>query len=134
VVPHFIQLFHNPDEAPTRLGNLTLLREVIDSARNSARQDGDNSVGEPALMRFKDEVLGLYITGLQSTSLRTVALSGLKSLVLTDDLLADEEIGYIVHKVNDIIAVDQDDSDETRLVILSPLILLSDTLFVAKRS
>jgi DNA repair/transcription protein MET18/MMS19 len=91
---------------------------VIDSARNSARQEnGDTSAGEPALMPFKDEVLGVYIVGLQSPPLRTVALSGLKGLTLTDALLTDEEIGYVVHKVNDIIAVSYDDSDETRLVL-----------------
>ena len=134
VVPHFIRLFHNPDEAPTRLGTLTLLCEVIDSARSSARQDnGDSSAEEPALMPFKDEVLGLYIAGLQTAPLRTVALFGLKGLASTDGLLADDEIGYIVHKVNDIIAVNQDDSDETRLVVLSALTLYSDTPFVAKR-
>jgi len=116
VVPHFIRLFHDPDESPTRLGTLTLLCEVIESARNAVGQD--NTVREPALMPFKDEVLGLYIAGLQLTSLRTVALSGLNALILTNGLLADEEIGYVVHKVNDIIAVNQDDPDETRLVAL----------------
>ncbi len=116
VVPHFIRLFHDPDESPTRLGTLTLLCEVIESARSSVGQD--NTVREPALVPFKDEVLGLYIAGLQLTSLRTVALSGLNALILTDGLLADEEIGYVVHKVNDIIAVNQDDPDETRLVAL----------------
>ena len=118
VVPHFIRLFHDPDEAPTRLGTLTLLCEVIESARNSATQDNaDNSVGKLALTPFKDEVLGLYIAGLQSTSLRTVSLSGLKALVSTDGLLADEEIGYVVNQVNDVITVDQDDSEETRFAI-----------------
>lgn len=135
VVPHFIRLFHNPDEATTRLGTLTLLCEVIDAARNSARQkNADNSIGEAALMPFKDEVLGLYTAGLQTPSLRPVAFLGLKSLVLTDGLLTDEEIGYIVHKVNDIIAVNQDDSDETRLVLLSSLTSFSDTPRIAKRS
>jgi DNA repair/transcription protein MET18/MMS19 len=129
VVPHFIQLFHNPDEGPTRLGTLTLLCEVVDSARSSVSQDNG-----AALMPFKDEVLGLYIAGLQTTSLRTVALSGLKGLALTDGLLADDEIGYVVHKVNGITAIDQDDSEETRLVALSALTLYSDTLFIAKRS
>jgi DNA repair/transcription protein MET18/MMS19 len=125
VVPHFIRLFHNPDEVLTRLGTLTLLCEVVDSARNSAGQDNSDIFARgPALTPFKDEILGLYIAGLQSTSLRIVALSGLKGLTLTDGLLSDEEIGYVVHKVNDIIAVNQDDSDEARLEILSALTFL----------
>lgn len=128
VVPHFIRLFHNPDEASTRLGTLTLLCEVIEAARNSARQNPR----DPALLPFKDEVLGLYISSLQSASLRTIAFSGLKCLVLTDGLLTDEEFGYVVHKVNEVITVNQEDPDERFAILSAPPWLADSCLYYSE--
>lgn len=115
VVPHFVQLFHNPDESSTRFSTLTLLSEVIDAARDSDDQGKEVIEFEPALTPYKDEVLRVYTVGLQSTSLRSAALSGLKAMIMSNNLLTDEEIGFIIHKVNDYILKDHDDYDDTRL-------------------
>jgi len=88
---------------------------VINSARDSNDQGKGVDEFDPVLTPYKDEVLGVYIVGLQSTSLRSAALSGLKAMSLSNNLLTDEEHRFIIHKVNDIILKDHGDYDDTRL-------------------
>jgi len=88
---------------------------VINSARDSNDQGKGVDEFDPVLTPYKDEVLSVYIVGLQSTSLRSAALSGLKAMLLSNNLLTDEEHRFIIYKVNDIILKDHDDYDDTRL-------------------
>lgn len=95
---------------------------MIDSARAKVP-------ASPVLSPYKDAVLGLYTVGLKSSSQQSAALSGLKAMVLSEGLLTDEELGFIVHNVNDIVEQDRDDTDDTRLFYLNhPLYNL--TLFL----
>lgn len=86
---------------------------------DSARAKVPASEAEPVLLPYKDAVLGLYIVGLKSSSQQSAALSGLKAMVLSEGLLTDEELGFIVHNVNDIVEQDQDDTEDTRLIYLN---------------
>jgi DNA repair/transcription protein MET18/MMS19 len=64
------------------------------------------------LMPYKDEVLGVFIVGLISSSTQNTALSGLNAMVATQDLLSNEELGFIVHKVDQVLEGGQDDIDD----------------------
>lgn len=65
-------------------------------------------------MTYKDDVLGVLTVGLQSASLRAPALAGLKALTSTEGLLSDEEIGFIVHKVDGVIEGSQEEFEDAR--------------------
>ncbi len=58
---------------------------------------------EPPLAPYKDEVLGVFSVGLTSATTRSMALAGLKAVVSTRGLLSDDELGFVVHNVNEII-------------------------------
>jgi len=108
-VPHLIKLFHNPDEISNRSSVLSLLGDLIEAARVSTVVI---SADEPPLANFKDETLGVFIVGLKTSNSRKQALDGLKSMVKTQSLLSDEELGFIVHNANE--GLQDEDSDETR--------------------
>jgi DNA repair/transcription protein MET18/MMS19 len=63
---------------------------------------------EVFLLPFKDEVLGILVTGLKAQSSLRPAIEGLNGLVTTPDLLDDQEIGFVVQKVNDVISSQED--------------------------
>lgn len=101
-VPHLCHLFHNPGEISSRPATLVLLADLINAARNSMALDNAQVV-EPPLTIFKDEILGAFTVGLTSVSTRSMALSGLKAVVLTRGLLSDDELRFIVHNMDQII-------------------------------
>jgi hypothetical protein len=103
-----------------------LLSEVINSARDSDDQGKGVDEFDPVLTPYQDEVLGVYIVGLQSASLRSAALSGLKAMILSNNLLTDEEHRFIIHKVNDVILKDHG-YDDTRLSTQHTLLLFLTT-------
>ncbi|KAI0079355.1 ARM repeat-containing protein [Panus rudis PR-1116 ss-1] len=105
-VPHFIKLFLNPDEVANRAPTARLLADVVAAARDaSALQDPEVLPAQEdiPLAPYQDEVLGIFTVGLSNTSVCKAALDGLKALVTTKGLLSDEELGFIVHKVNEIL-------------------------------
>ncbi|KAI0258930.1 ARM repeat-containing protein [Gloeopeniophorella convolvens] len=101
VVPHLIELFVNPDELPNRGPVLTLLSSVIAAARDSTSKAADTEI---FLLPFKDEVLGILITGLTARSSSLSAIEGLGGVITTPGLLDDEEVGFVVQKVNEVIS------------------------------
>ncbi|KAI9458702.1 ARM repeat-containing protein [Russula earlei] len=106
-VPHLTKHFVDPDELPNRGPVLSLLSSLIAAARDSTVKVADTE--EAFLLPFKDEVLGILVTGLKAqTSLRP-AIEGLNGLVTTLGLLDDQEIGFVVQKVNEVISNQQED-------------------------
>ncbi|OCH91496.1 ARM repeat-containing protein [Obba rivulosa] len=105
VVPHLTKLFHNPDEAPIRVPTLRLLADFIAASRDSISKDTEVLPDEEdvPLAPYKDEVLGVLTVGLRTPSTAPPALDGLKALVTTRGLLTDEEIGFVVHNVNELL-------------------------------
>jgi DNA repair/transcription protein MET18/MMS19 len=111
-VPHLVRLFLNPDELPNRPPISILLAELVTAARESMSNSLPGT--EPDMMPFKDEVLGVFIVGLKAASSCQPALIGLQAMVTTPALLTDEELGFIVHNVDDILQANPDDGDDSR--------------------
>lgn len=111
-MPHLVRLFLTPDEASTRGPTLLLLSELIASARDSTTKLSSEDV-DPPLLPYKDEVLGVFSVGLKLATTRNAALSGLKIMASTKKLLSDEELGFIVHNVNEIIQGDREELYES---------------------
>jgi DNA repair/transcription protein MET18/MMS19 len=108
-VPHLIGLFQNPDEITNRDSIVSHLADLSEALRESPLVVG----GEGNLASLKDETLGVFVIGLETFSSRRPAMKGLKSMVETNGLLSGEELGFVVHSVNDVILDDEDD-EETR--------------------
>jgi DNA repair/transcription protein MET18/MMS19 len=106
-VPHLTKLFVDPDELPNRGPVLSRLSSLITAARDSAAKVDHPE--EISLFQFKDEVLGILVTGLKAQSSLRPAIDGLRGLVTTPGLLDDQEIGFVVQKVNEVISSQQDD-------------------------
>ncbi|KAH9161567.1 ARM repeat-containing protein [Lactarius sanguifluus] len=107
VVPHLTKLSVDPDELPNRGAVLSLLASLIAASRDSALKVINSK--EIFLLPFKDEVLGVLVLGLKGKSSLCPAIEGLSGLVTTPDLLDDDEIGFVVQKVNDVISDQQED-------------------------
>jgi len=128
-VPHLTKLFVNPDEVSSRPATLVFLAQFIEAARDSIPQDSD----ELYLSPYKDEIIGALTGGLKAHNLRLPALTGLKGLVMSERLLSDQELGFIVHNVNEIIqdTPDQfDDISDGILELLSSIAEISPQLIV----
>ena len=77
------------------------------------RNDASPTVSS-LLMPYKDEVLGVFSLGLNSSSTRSAALLGLNAMVATRDLLSNEELGFIVHSVNQLLEGEEDGIDDAK--------------------
>jgi DNA repair/transcription protein MET18/MMS19 len=66
------------------------------------------------LLPFKDEVLGVLVAGLKEQPSLRPAIEGLNGMVTTPALLDDQEIGFVVQKVNDVVSSQQEDLLGTR--------------------
>ncbi|TEB36758.1 ARM repeat-containing protein [Coprinellus micaceus] len=108
-IPHLTKLFINPDEVTARPATLVLLAQFIEAARDA--QDKDTTT-ELFLAPYKDEVLGALSSGLKAHNLRLPSLGGLKGLVTTQRLLTDQELGFIVHHIDEIIQDHPDRFDD----------------------
>ena len=104
----------DPDEASNRPATLLLLSEFTEAARDYKDRNELPLTVNPLLIPYKDEVLGVFSLGLDSTSTRNAALSGLNSMVATQDLLSNEELGFIVHNVDQVLEGEQDDIDDAK--------------------
>lgn len=115
-VPHLLKLFINTDEVSNRPSILLLLSDLIAASRDSVAKLPPTDTEEPnvPLMPYKDQVLGIVTTGLKTTSSRRPALACLVGLVSTHHLLSEEEVGFIVHNVNEILEADPDEVDDAR--------------------
>ncbi|KAF8889317.1 ARM repeat-containing protein [Infundibulicybe gibba] len=125
-VPHLIKLFLDPDEISNRPPVLVLLGELITAARGAVTVEGHEGDESP-LLPYKDEVLGAMTSGIKNPPTRRPAIVGLIALVTTNSLLSDEEIGFIVHNVNEILQADYDrpELDEASDELLDLLITIS---------
>lgn len=103
----------DPDEALNRPATLLLLSEFTEAARDY-KDRNKMSPTVNSLMPYKDEVLGVFSVGLNASSTRNAALSGLNALVATQGLLSNEELGFIVHNVDQVLEGEQDDIDDAK--------------------
>ena len=104
----------NPDELPNRAPTLRLLADLIEAARLSTTSPDPEVLpdeGNTPLSPYKDEVLGVLTVGLKTPASAYPAIDALKSMVRTAGLLTDEELGFVVHNVNEVLQKDEDESD-----------------------
>ncbi|KAI0310724.1 ARM repeat-containing protein [Amylostereum chailletii] len=128
VVPHLVKLFLNPDELPNRGPTLKLLSSLIAAIRDSTLKARISpEAGHTSLAPYKDEVLGVLVTGLKVPSSVQPALEGLKAMVTTPGLFEDEELGFVVHNVNDIITGEREDAMGSSDAALDLLTTISST-------
>ncbi len=88
-----------------------VLSDLIAAARDSVSNLQQSEVTETPLLPYKDEVLGIVTTGLQTSSLRRPAFACLLGMVSTKNLLTDEELGFVVHKANEVLQGDTNEND-----------------------
>ena len=105
-----MQLFLNPDEIQNRPPTSRLLADLVIAAQKALTKDPE--AHSPPLAPYKDEVLGVFTVGLKNAASRSHALTGLKGMVSTTGLLTDEELGFIVHNVNEILSDDENQENE----------------------
>ncbi|OBZ73673.1 MMS19 nucleotide excision repair [Grifola frondosa] len=113
-VPHLVKLFLNPDEVANRAPTLRLLSDLIAASRDSVSEDPEvlPAEGDVPLSPFKDEVLGILTVGLNTPSSVQSALDGLKGMITTRGLLTEEELGFVVHNVNELLQKENEEGDD----------------------
>ena len=119
----------NPDEVQNRGAVLQLLSDLVVAARigsEAVPADSSAESATAALSPYKDEVLGVLTVGLQVPSGRKSALTGLLGAVQTKGLLTDEELGFTVHKVNELLTSGDAEDEDIRCAHLpvSPVLYL----------
>ncbi|RXW13568.1 hypothetical protein EST38_g12285 [Candolleomyces aberdarensis] len=102
---------------------ITILPQFIEAARDSMSSD---LTGDVPLLPYKDDVLGALSGGLKAHNLRIASLTGLKGMVTTERLLTDQELGFIVHSVNEIMQDHPDQFDDISDGILELLSTISE--------
>ena len=115
-IAHLTKLFRDPDELIHRPQILTLLCIIIGSIETN-RTALENFGLQSQLLKFKDDVLGAFISGIKTANSCEAALEGIKKLSQMQDVLTDEEIVYVVHNINELLQSDGDDAEVARLVI-----------------
>ncbi|KAG1780953.1 Dos2-interacting transcription regulator of RNA-Pol-II-domain-containing protein [Suillus placidus] len=120
-----IRNFHDPDEVSNRASVVMLLTELIEACRGDAThapisQSSHSSLSP--LTASKDALLGLLIVSLKTPATCLPALHGLTALVRTPTLVADDELGYIVLEVSELL---RKEPDEVEDVTTDTLALLS---------
>lgn len=109
-VPYVVQLFVALEETGGRVSTMLLLSDIIAAARDSRTRAKDDAA--PALSPYKDEVFGVVTTGIQNPYMRQPALACLLGLVSTKNFFTDEELGFVVHKANEILKETSDSGDD----------------------
>ena len=111
-VPHLVKLFLDPDEVQNRGAVLQLLADLITAAQTASTVGGVDPEVTPALAPYKDEVLGVLTVGLKVPSGCRHALAGLLGMATTANLLTDEELGFVVHNVSEVLMGADAEQDE----------------------
>ncbi|KAG2141268.1 ARM repeat-containing protein [Suillus clintonianus] len=120
-----IRSFHDPDEVSNRAPVVMLLTELIDACRGDATHASVPQSSSPSsspLIDSKDALLGLLIVSLKAPATCLPALHGITALVRTPNVVADDELGYIVLEVSELL---RKEADEVEDVTMDTLALLS---------
>ena len=108
-------MYRNPDvvayRAPILAGIVGILMAVSESALGSVVLTDKNPLGS-----FKDSIIGALMSGMRISQSRRAALEGSYHLIRTPGILTFEELRYVTHNVNELIAEFAPDLDELRFV------------------
>ena len=110
-----IKNFHDPDEVSNRASIVTLLTELIDASRIDAMHTSiprASVISSSPLAASKDALLGVLIVSLKAPATRLPALHGLNALVRIPKLVTDDELGYIVLEVSELLSRKPDEVED----------------------
>ncbi|KAL0067234.1 hypothetical protein AAF712_005804 [Marasmius tenuissimus] len=130
VVPYLMRQFVNPEDASVRPSVLLLVSDVIAAARDAmshapVEEAIDSETVDTPLTPFKDELVSVIISALKVPSCRSPATACLLGSVSIPRLLAEEDLGFIVHNVNEVLNIDDDEEDSNAALKLLSTIALS---------
>lgn len=108
-----IGLYQNPDEVSYRGPILAGLTGLIMGVNQAYGSDIIDDVERP-LDSFKDQIIGAFSSGIGAASSRRAALEGLHQVVQIRGLVAIEELGFLVHNINEHLDPKHDDHDDLR--------------------
>ncbi|KAJ4000828.1 ARM repeat-containing protein [Lentinula boryana] len=125
--PYLVKLYIQPDNIAARSSILLFLSDLIAAARDSmaVNKSDESESTETPLSSYKDEILGIVSSALKVPSSRDPALACLLGMVSTDNLLTDEELGFIVHNVDEILSEDSEEVEEASAPALQLLVTIS---------
>ena len=99
IVPHFLTLYRDPQEAPLRPHILTGLNTVLESVLTSLTSSTQDT--ESPLVPYKDDILATFLSGLNQPVTLQTSVDGLQNLVQIKKLLSIEELNFVVHNVSE---------------------------------
>ncbi|KAH7105998.1 ARM repeat-containing protein [Auriculariales sp. MPI-PUGE-AT-0066] len=102
-VTHLMSLFLDPDEATIRPAILTALAALCTTIRKIYEEPGRDYKSERLLDDYKDQLLGAFTVELKNPPSSGAAIDGLHQMVLIPELLSNEELGFIVHNLNELL-------------------------------
>lgn len=115
-VPLLVSLFRNRDEIPNRPQILTLLCLIIAAMESNPKIVAEDSEVQKALLSYKDDVLGLFVAGIQSDDSREAAIEGLRKLVALREVITEEEMIYIVHTITEVLLSSAENPEASRYI------------------
>lgn len=100
-------------------------------AVSQVSMDSTISVDDRPLESHKDDVLGAFMSGMRASQTRRPALEGTLHLTRVPGCLTADELGYVTHQVNELIAESSPDLEELRFVLahFRPLVGSTNSLF-----
>ncbi|KAF8757616.1 RNAPII transcription regulator C-terminal [Rhizoctonia solani] len=111
VAPFLIKQFHDPDEAAHRDPILAALRDVLHAIREL--KEGPCREASLAFLKAnKDTTLGALTSGLNTKVSRGSALSGLLQISYMQGVLSNEEMAFVVHKINELLGSEKDELED----------------------
>ena len=108
-----------------RASIVTLLTELIDASRGATHDTSVSAVSSSPLAASKDALLGLLIVSIKAPATRLPALHGLNALVRTPKLVADDEIGYIVLEISELLSGVPDEVEDVTYGISLEFVLVN---------
>ena len=115
-IGHLVMLYRSPDEAAYRSPVLAGLAGII-MAVSRASLDSAISVDEDLLGPYKDDVLGAFTSGMKASQTRRPALEGILHLIRVPACMTSDELGFVTHNMNQLIAESSEDLEELRFVL-----------------
>ncbi|KZV93127.1 hypothetical protein EXIGLDRAFT_768350 [Exidia glandulosa HHB12029] len=118
-ITHLMTSFFSSDQATARPAILTALASLCTTVQKLYEQPSSRTYSSEMLLEaYKDQLLGAFTIELKNPPSTGAALSGLHQLVTIDGLFSDEEVGFVVHNLNDLLQFEEMDS-ETRTAMLN---------------
>jgi len=99
IIPHFLTLYRDPQEAPLRPHILTGMNTVLESFLTSDTSATPDTEGP--LAPYKDDILAAFLSGLNQPATLQASVDGLQNLVQIKKLLSAEELGFVVQNVSE---------------------------------